>query len=303
MVICYYSGKMKKSRIIWKLFIKMTFEANLGTERPMSLKAKMIYLKAKKGERLSGVAIEIIRKKTSEKKEAGWRTQSERRGAREAEKDNDPEILLSESEILSLQYDKYTEAMKTLSHQTAWAIDNAEAYLHDCFKYAYMKSKHGDEKPWSKKSDGISEELEEVQGPDTILNPEQFLEGEEAKEKMAEWREKFRQAASFSQRQRDTLMMRITGITLKEIAAKLKVHPDTVKRDLQKLQVDPIYKELFKEYEEISNDIGELAPYRRPQRRENKPRICPTCKMAFGRGDVSNVCPFCHAELPRIPLE
>jgi DNA-directed RNA polymerase specialized sigma24 family protein len=249
-----------------------------------------VYQQAKKGERLPGEAVEPSKKKRTERAEA--------------EQEEINKKFLSPAQILSEQHDKYVEVMGTLSHQVGREILNLEAYLHDCFGKAYRRSAHGEERPWSRKSDLSSEELEETPGPkESNLTPAGILDGKDAQERMAEWRQKFREATSFSQRQKDILMMKQTGFTVEDIADKIGVHPDTVDRDLRKLRSNPVLKELEKQYKEISDDIDEVAPYRRPQRRLNERRICPTCKLNFAKGDTNEECPFCHSELPRVPIK
>jgi DNA-directed RNA polymerase specialized sigma24 family protein len=282
-----------------------------------------VYQHAKKGERLSGEAAEPSERKSPRGRKTEWQTQSERMEAKAvegAEQDGVNRKALSHTEILSEQYAKYVEVIGTISRQVAKKILNLEAYLHDCFKNAYKRGGPAGKRPPSRMSVISAEEkslIEDVSGfaeqtlknynsvglHGSIPSPAKILDSRDAQKRMAEWRKKFRNAAPFSQTQKDILMMRQTGFNLKEIADEKGVDVSTVKRELKALRSDPGYQELYRQYEEISEDVGDVAPYRRPQIRENNPRICPACGVGFGKGTTHEECPFCHAELPRVPIK
>jgi DNA-directed RNA polymerase specialized sigma24 family protein len=272
-----------------------------------------VYQRAKKGQNLSEEARKPSEEKNQGQTETEWQTQSDRMEARaikDAEqKDSEGDGYrkkLSQAEILSEHYDKYVEAMGTISRRAARETSNLEAFLHGCLKNAYKKASHGGKEPGSRMSDVPAEGIKETAGPqESNLSPAKIFDSKDAQKRMAEWRRNFRASASLSQEQKDILMMRLAGFTIEKIAAQTGVHVDTVKRRLKALRSDPGYQKLRKEYEEISGEIGELADYRSHQRkrRENNPRICPKCKLGLPKGDTNEECPSCHSPLPRVPIK
>jgi DNA-directed RNA polymerase specialized sigma24 family protein len=272
-----------------------------------------VYQRAKMGENLSEETRAPSEEKSRGQTETEWQTQSDRMEARAIEnaeqKDSEGDGYrgkLSQAEILSEQYVKYDEAMATISRQVARETMNLEAYLHGCLKNAYKRASHGGRKPGSRMSGIPAEEIKETAGPqESNLSPARIFDSQDAQKRLAEWRRNFRAAASFSERQKDILMMKETGFPLKEIAKQKRVSVDTVKRELDRLRSDPAFQDLLKQYGDISDDVGELAPYRSPQRkrRENNPRICPKCKLGLPKGDTNEECPTCHSPLPRVPIK